>query len=270
MTPYAAENLDRGAPGPRDHRQRHPPREPRGDGGARARASADELPRGASASLLLAAQAQRRRRRHARQDDDVRADGARARRRGHGSVLPRRRRHAELRRQLPLRQGAVLRRRGRRVRHGVLRQGAQVPALPRRARRSSPASSSITPTSIATWRTTSRRSRSSSPSRSRPTARSSSARRYPNAVRDRARARRRAWSTYAPTSTAADYTARDLRFDAEGAHFVVASRGGSEAQLLLPMSGRHNVENALGVYAAARSLGLTHDESRPASRRSRA
>lgn len=27
--------------------------------------------------------------------------------------------------------------------------------------------------------------------------------------------------------------------------------------MLLPMSGRHNVENALGVYAAARSLGLT-------------
>ena len=39
FTPYAPENLDRGAARPRDHRQRHPPREPRGDRRARARAS---------------------------------------------------------------------------------------------------------------------------------------------------------------------------------------------------------------------------------------
>ena len=30
------------------------------------------------------------------------------------------------------------------------------------------------------------------------------------------------------------------------------------SQVLLPMSGQHNVENAVGVYAAARSLGLDH------------
>src|SRR6185503_4050426 len=31
-------------------------------------------------------------------------------------------------------------------------------------------------------------------------------------------------------------------------------------EVLLPMSGYHNVENAAGVYAAARSLGLSHDQ----------
>jgi len=54
----------------------------------------------------------------------------------------------------------------------------------------------------------------------------------------------------------ADYSLGELSFDAEGAHFVI--RAPDEApRVLLPMSGRHNVENAIGVYAAARSLGLT-------------
>src|SRR5213075_772398 len=33
---------------------------------------------------------------------------------------------------------------------------------------------------------------------------------------------------------------------------------GMTPELTLPMAGRHNVENAVGVYAAARSLGLDH------------
>jgi UDP-N-acetylmuramate: L-alanyl-gamma-D-glutamyl-meso-diaminopimelate ligase len=75
---------------------------------------------------------------------------------------------------------------------------------------------------------------------------------YPRAVEiARAHARARV-ATYA-VDAAADHRAGDLRFGAEGARFTV--HGG---ELLLPMSGRHNVENAVGVHAAARSLGIDH------------
>ena len=37
---------------------------------------------------------------------------------------------------------------------------------------------------------------------------------------------------------------------------------GRVGEYLLPMSGHHNVENALGVYAAARALGLSADQIR--------
>ena len=81
---------------------------------------------------------------------------------------------------------------------------------------------------------------------------------YPNAVAIARAANRAKVLTYtADEHVAADYTMRGLRFDAAGAHFLVREPGGAEAQMLLPMSGRHNVENALGVYAVARSLGLT-------------
>jgi UDP-N-acetylmuramate: L-alanyl-gamma-D-glutamyl-meso-diaminopimelate ligase len=57
----------------------------------------------------------------------------------------------------------------------------------------------------------------------------------------------------------ADFEARDVVFGEHGATFIVA--GPSErAELVLPMSGMHNVENAVGVYAAARSLGLTSEQ----------
>lgn len=54
---------------------------------------------------------------------------------------------------------------------------------------------------------------------------------------------------------AADYCATGVRFDESGALFTIESR-----EVRLPMSGRHNVENAVGVYAAARSMGLTQHE----------
>ena len=72
MTPYSADNLDRAQARPRRHRQRHPPRESRGDRGARARPAADELSRRAgvaaprragTASSSPARTARRRRRR---------------------------------------------------------------------------------------------------------------------------------------------------------------------------------------------------------------
>ena len=55
-------------------------------------------------------------------------------------------------------EGRALRRRGRRVRHGLLRQDAEVPALPPAHAARSPRSSSTTPTSIATSSTSRTRS----------------------------------------------------------------------------------------------------------------
>ena len=113
-------------------------------------------------SLFLAQQALRRGRRHARQDDDVGAHGARARGRGHRSVVPRRRRDAELRRATS--GSATGRTSSSRATSTTPPTSTRAPSscTTARRRRSSPASSSTTPTSTATWRTTSRRSRSSS------------------------------------------------------------------------------------------------------------
>jgi UDP-N-acetylmuramate: L-alanyl-gamma-D-glutamyl-meso-diaminopimelate ligase len=80
---------------------------------------------------------------------------------------------------------------------------------------------------------------------------------YPNAVAiARSSSRARLLTYTADDRISADYAVQGLTFDAEGAHFAI--RGPDDkTRLLLPMSGRHNVENAAGVYAAARSLGLT-------------
>jgi UDP-N-acetylmuramate: L-alanyl-gamma-D-glutamyl-meso-diaminopimelate ligase len=68
--------------------------------------------------------------------------------------------------------------------------------------------------------------------------------------------------TWHPTGEhRADYEAGDVRFSADGAAFSVVSAAGDPPTgvLRLPMSGRHNVENAVGVYAAARHLGVSHE-----------
>lgn len=57
----------------------------------------------------------------------------------------------------------------------------------------------------------------------------------------------------------ADYRGHDVQFGPEGARFTVHGPVGERVPLLLPMSGWHNVENAVGVFAAARSLGLSAD-----------
>ena len=86
---------------------------------------------------------------------------------------------------------------------------------------------------------------------------------YPNAVaiaRLHAKAR---VVTYAGMGGGdADYSARGVRFDAAGAHFSIREPGGMSGPLVLPMAGHHNVENAVGVFAAARSLGLTREQVR--------
>jgi UDP-N-acetylmuramate: L-alanyl-gamma-D-glutamyl-meso-diaminopimelate ligase len=63
--------------------------------------------------------------------------------------------------------------------------------------------------------------------------------------------------TYGAGTAAAEYKAEDATFGAEGALFRIRGPGGEIADLLLPMSGYHNVENATGVYAAARQLGVS-------------
>jgi UDP-N-acetylmuramate: L-alanyl-gamma-D-glutamyl-meso-diaminopimelate ligase len=57
-----------------------------------------------------------------------------------------------------------------------------------------------------------------------------------------------------------DYAARDLTLGPGGARFDVLERGRSLGRVCLPLGGAHNVENALGVIAAARSLDLSPAE----------
>jgi UDP-N-acetylmuramate: L-alanyl-gamma-D-glutamyl-meso-diaminopimelate ligase len=84
---------------------------------------------------------------------------------------------------------------------------------------------------------------------------------YPNAV-ELARISAKCYvATYAGQGDA-EYTTENLRFGPEGARFVIREPRGHAGEFLLPMSGHHNVENAVGVYAAARNLGLSADQIR--------
>jgi UDP-N-acetylmuramate: L-alanyl-gamma-D-glutamyl-meso-diaminopimelate ligase len=86
---------------------------------------------------------------------------------------------------------------------------------------------------------------------------------YPNAVRI---ARRTAAPvvTYGVErpgrSVAADYLARGVTLGPGGARFEVHERGVLLGPATLAVGGVHNVENAVGVVAAARALGLPFDE----------
>lgn len=84
---------------------------------------------------------------------------------------------------------------------------------------------------------------------------------YPNAVAIAQRSSRAYVATYAADGEA-DYVAEQLRFGPEGARFAIREPRGAVGEFLLPMSGHHNVENAMGVYAAARALGLRADDIR--------
>jgi len=66
--------------------------------------------------------------------------------------------------------------------------------------------------------------------------------------------------TYAVDRPGADWEARDLALSPEGARFALLHRGERLAEVLLPVGGAHNVENALGVAAAATALGLAPAE----------
>ncbi|MEO5815812.1 MAG: Mur ligase family protein [Gemmatimonadaceae bacterium] len=84
---------------------------------------------------------------------------------------------------------------------------------------------------------------------------------YPNAVAIAQRSSKAYVATYSAHGDA-DYAVENLRFGPEGARFVIKEPRGTVGEYLLPMSGHHNVENALGVYAAARALGLSADQIR--------
>src|SRR6266542_876016 len=61
--------------------------------------------------------------------------------------------------------------------------------------------------------------------------------------------------TFSATLPRADVTARDVRIDAKGAHFTLVTTGGSHP-VSLPLLGRFNVANALGVAACAVGLDV--------------
>ena len=82
---------------------------------------------------------------------------------------------------------------------------------------------------------------------------------YPKAVEIARRASKAKVTTYAVNGKA-DYRADDERFSVDGAHFRIYAARKKTKELLLPMSGYHIVENAAGVYAAARWLGVSHDQ----------
>src|SRR4051812_21402104 len=87
---------------------------------------------------------------------------------------------------------------------------------------------------------------------------------YPNAVQ-LARQGRAKVSTYRAPGDGdgeADYVPREVRFSPEGASFEVLEHAQSLGRLTLPMGGLHNVENALGVFAASRALGLSFEQIR--------
>jgi UDP-N-acetylmuramate: L-alanyl-gamma-D-glutamyl-meso-diaminopimelate ligase len=81
---------------------------------------------------------------------------------------------------------------------------------------------------------------------------------YPRAVEIARQHARAAVVTYAAGS-AADYQAQDVRFGEGGSQFIIAGPDGEAADVTMSMTGLHNVENATGVYAAARALGLAPD-----------
>jgi UDP-N-acetylmuramoyl-L-alanyl-D-glutamate--2,6-diaminopimelate ligase len=64
--------------------------------------------------------------------------------------------------------------------------------------------------------------------------------------------------TFSALGKKADVSARDVHVDARGARFTLVAPGGSHA-VALPLLGRFNVENALGVAACAVGLDLPVD-----------
>ena len=82
---------------------------------------------------------------------------------------------------------------------------------------------------------------------------------YPRGV-ELARAASKARVVTYAVNGKADYRADNEEFSAEGARFRIHTKADKGGTVLLPMSGYHNIENAAGVYAASRALGLTHKE----------
>jgi UDP-N-acetylmuramate: L-alanyl-gamma-D-glutamyl-meso-diaminopimelate ligase len=82
---------------------------------------------------------------------------------------------------------------------------------------------------------------------------------YPKAVKIARDACRGEVVTYAVNGKA-DFRADNEVFSPDGVRFRIHGPKAKTRDVFLPMSGYHNIENAAGVYAAARSLGLSHDK----------
>jgi UDP-N-acetylmuramate: L-alanyl-gamma-D-glutamyl-meso-diaminopimelate ligase len=87
---------------------------------------------------------------------------------------------------------------------------------------------------------------------------------YPNALRIARTSAARVVTYGFPASSSdasgVDYVATDLVHGPAGARFAVLERDRALGVATLPGGGAHNVENALGVVAAARALGLEFEE----------
>ena len=82
---------------------------------------------------------------------------------------------------------------------------------------------------------------------------------YPSVRRIAARALCRV-ELYGVEAPAAEWQALDLRLGQDGARFALSRAGRRLCEVHLPVGGAHNVENALGVAAAATALGLSPAE----------
>jgi UDP-N-acetylmuramoyl-tripeptide--D-alanyl-D-alanine ligase len=58
---------------------------------------------------------------------------------------------------------------------------------------------------------------------------------------------------FSPQAAACDFSARDIRIAQDGTHFVMKTPRG-EAEIVLPLPGRHNIANALAAAALALSV----------------
>ncbi len=85
---------------------------------------------------------------------------------------------------------------------------------------------------------------------------------WPNAVRLAGASHARVTTYVGREGLAADVRPRAVRLGPEGARFEVVEGSTTTGEFLLPLAGLHNVENALGVYACARQLGVSPDELR--------
>jgi UDP-N-acetylmuramate: L-alanyl-gamma-D-glutamyl-meso-diaminopimelate ligase len=83
---------------------------------------------------------------------------------------------------------------------------------------------------------------------------------FPNWKKLAAHAKCKVETYSAADAVEADWNSRWLNLGPAGASFEIDYRGKFEIRVTLPSAGRHNVENALGVYAACRALGLKPDE----------
>src|SRR6185503_1172924 len=79
---------------------------------------------------------------------------------------------------------------------------------------------------------------------------------YPRAV-EIARKHSRARVVTYGTAESAEFRAREMQFGEGGARFVIDGPRDEPTEVTMSMTGLHNVENATGVWAAARSLGLS-------------